>query len=129
MYFLALAVDYDGTIAENGHVAPETSDALSRLRDSGRKLLLVTGREFVDLQHACNDLALFDFIVAENGAVLYDPNTRSEVALAPPPPTALLNKLAEYNVSPISVGRSIIATWHPHEQAEASKYLPLCRFS
>ncbi|WP_284215344.1 MULTISPECIES: HAD-IIB family hydrolase, partial [Alphaproteobacteria] len=117
MYFLALAVDYDGTIAESGHVAPETFEALSRLRDSGRKLLLVTGREIVDLQHACSNLEVFDLVVAENGAVLYDPSTRNEVALAPPPPTALLNKLAEYNVTPISVGRSIIATWHPHEQA------------
>jgi hydroxymethylpyrimidine pyrophosphatase-like HAD family hydrolase/energy-coupling factor transporter ATP-binding protein EcfA2 len=117
VYFLALAVDYDGTIAENGHVTPETLDALSRLRQSGRKLLLVTGREIVDLQHACRNLEVFDLIVAENGALLYDPLTGQEVSLAPPPPQPLLNKLSELGVSPISVGRSIIATWQPHEQA------------
>lgn len=117
MYFLALAVDYDGTIAENGHVAPETVEALSRLRGSGRKLLLVTGREVSDLRHACRDLDVFDLIVAENGAVLYHPQDQSETALAPPPPPALLSRLSELNVVPISAGRSIIATWHPHEEA------------
>lgn len=116
MYFLALAVDYDGTIAENGHVTPDTLNAFSRLRQSGRKLLLMAGREVVDLQHACRNLEVFDLIVAENGALLYHPLIGQEVYLAPPPPQ-LRNKLSEFGVSPISVGRSIIATWQPHEHA------------
>jgi hypothetical protein len=45
MRYLALACDYDGTLASEGRVAPETVGALERLRASGRRLLLVTGRE------------------------------------------------------------------------------------
>ncbi|TCR76701.1 HAD-IIB family hydrolase [Rhizobium sp. BK376] len=115
MYFLALAVDYDGTIAENGHVTQETLEALSRVRQSGRKLLLVTGREIVDLQHACRNLDVFDVIVAENGALLFHPSTGQEVSLAPPPQQQFLNRLSELGVLPISVGRSIVATWQPNE--------------
>ena len=50
MYFVALATDYDGTIAEDGVVAEATLEALRELKQSGRKLLLVTGRQLPDLK-------------------------------------------------------------------------------
>lgn len=43
MYFIALATDYDGTLAHDGIVAKKTLVALERFRKSGRKLVLVTG--------------------------------------------------------------------------------------
>jgi hydroxymethylpyrimidine pyrophosphatase-like HAD family hydrolase len=85
MYFLALAADYDGTVARDGVVAAETLDALTHFRETGRRLLLVTGRDLPDLKRACPELAIFDRIVAENGALLYDPATQKERTLAPPP--------------------------------------------
>ncbi|MCC2611005.1 MULTISPECIES: HAD-IIB family hydrolase [Rhizobium/Agrobacterium group] len=117
MYFLALAVDFDGTIAEHGYVTPATVSALERLRQTGRKLLLVTGRELNDLQHAFTQLEIFDVVIAENGALLFEPGTQEETRLAPPPPIELVQMLADRKVTPISVGRSIIATWRPHETA------------
>ena len=45
----ALATDYDGTIAWHGTVEPCTCRALQQFKDSGRELLLVTGRELPDL--------------------------------------------------------------------------------
>ena len=45
MYFLALATDYDGTLAHDGVVDPDSLAALRRLKNSGRRLILVTGRE------------------------------------------------------------------------------------
>src|SRR3954462_8638281 len=45
MRYLALATDYDGTLATNGRVADSTLEALQKLRDSGRRLIMVTGRE------------------------------------------------------------------------------------
>ena len=60
MYFLALAADYDGTLAEHGFVGPETCEALRRLKATGRRLLLVTGREMADLKHAFAELAIFE---------------------------------------------------------------------
>jgi hydroxymethylpyrimidine pyrophosphatase-like HAD family hydrolase len=42
MYFIALATDYDGTLASHGRVDEQTIAALERLKASGRRLLLVT---------------------------------------------------------------------------------------
>ena len=85
MHFAVLALDYDGTIAIDGSVANSTARALRRIRESGRKLVLVTGRIISDLIVACDVLDLFDYVVAENGAVLYKPATREIIPLARSP--------------------------------------------
>jgi HAD superfamily hydrolase (TIGR01484 family) len=120
MHFLALAVDYDGTIAENGSVAPQVCAALSQLKKSGRKLLLISGRELQALKHHFPHLDLFDRVVAENGAILYDPSTDTEELIADPASTELVGHLRDKGVTPLSIGRSVIATWQPFENAVVS---------
>lgn len=115
MYFLALAADYDGTLAHDGVVSAETIDAMRRFKASGRRLILITGREIKDLKAVMPDLTVFDIIVAENGALLYHPGTGSEGLLAEPPPAQFVEKLRALNVEPLSVGRGVVATWQPHE--------------
>lgn len=117
MHFLALAVDYDGTIAENGSVPEHVRASLMTLKTSGRKLLLVTGRELQALKHHFPNLDLFDLVIAENGALLYDPLTDTEELIAAPASTDLVRGLRARNVASLSVGRSVIATWHPYEGA------------
>jgi hydroxymethylpyrimidine pyrophosphatase-like HAD family hydrolase len=117
MRYLALATDYDGTLAHHGTVSDDTWAAVQRLRDSGRKALLVTGRELEDLQRVCPRLDLFDLVVAENGALLYRPTTRELRPLAEPPPEELLQELRRRGVAPVSVGHAIVATWEPHQSA------------
>jgi len=127
MRYFAVACDYDGTLATNGLVNEQTVIALKRLRDSGRKLILVTGRQLEDLFSVFPYIDLFDSVVAENGAVLYQPVTRSEKVLTDPAPEELLRALQERGVSPLAAGRAILATWHPHEIAvlDAIRYLGL----
>jgi hydroxymethylpyrimidine pyrophosphatase-like HAD family hydrolase len=115
MYFIALATDYDGTLAEDGKVVGTTLDALRRLKQSGRKLILLTGRELPDLQRVFPHLELFDMAVVENGAVLVVPSTDEEIPLGEPPATEFVEELRRLNVTPLSVGRSIVATWEPNE--------------
>ena len=67
MQYLALATDYDGTLAHDSHVSDEALLALRRLKDSGRKVILVTGRELPELYSVFPDHGLCDCIVAENG--------------------------------------------------------------
>ncbi|ACP25714.1 putative phosphoglycolate phosphatase [Sinorhizobium fredii NGR234] len=117
MYFMALATDYDGTLAEDGMVRPETLDALKRLKQTGRKLLLVTGRELPDLKRVFPEIDLFDKVVVENGALLYSPDTGEETPIAPAPPREFVERLRQKGVDDISVGRSIVATWEPHQAA------------
>ena len=93
MRYLALACDYDGTIARNGRVTSETLAAIERVRESGRKLLLVTGRELDDLRSVFPELDLFDAVVAENGALLYTPRTHIERSLGESPPPAFVEAL------------------------------------
>jgi HAD superfamily hydrolase (TIGR01484 family) len=113
VYFLALATDYDGTLAHDGVVDPDVLAALQRLKNSGRRLVLVTGRELPDLQRAFPELGCCDLIVAENGALLYEPGTGREHVLAPAPPEPFVARLRERGVRPLSVGRSIVASWEP----------------
>jgi hydroxymethylpyrimidine pyrophosphatase-like HAD family hydrolase len=115
MYFLALATDYDGTIAHHGQVDEPTLEALERFKQTGRRLILVTGRHLPDLKRVFPPIDLFDLVVAENGALLYNPATQKERCLAPPPPPAFAEELRRRGVSPLEVGRVIVATWEPHE--------------
>ena len=115
MRYLALAADYDGTLAHHGTVAPEVIAALTRLAASGRKLILVTGRELDELLGVFPDIAVFDRVVAENGALLYYPKTRERKPIAEPPPPSFAEELVRRGVAPLSCGNCIVATVQPHE--------------
>ena len=115
MRYVVLACDYDGTLASDGAVAPSTIAALERLRASGRKLILVTGRELPGLQRDFARLDVFDRVVAENGALLYRPAEDREVPLAPPPPETFVQALRSRGVDPLGVGRTIVSTRRPNE--------------
>jgi hydroxymethylpyrimidine pyrophosphatase-like HAD family hydrolase len=116
MRFLVIASDYDGTLAYEGRVAPDTIAALERARESGRKLILVTGREIHSLRHVFSNFHLFDWIVAENGALLHHPGTGEERLLCPAPSGELVANLRRRGV-PLSVGECIVATVRPHDVA------------
>lgn len=115
MLYAALATDYDGTIALDGRVTPATVEALRWLKERGKRLLLVTGRELPELQGLFPEVALFDAVVAENGALLFLPPAGEMRRLADPPPPALVEALQARGVTPLSVGSSVVATWSPHE--------------
>ncbi|HWM25595.1 MAG TPA: HAD family hydrolase [Chthoniobacterales bacterium] len=112
---LALACDYDGTLAHDGVLDDATAAALDRFRASGRRLLMVTGRELPDLEGVCQVLDKFEWLVAENGALLCRPSDHFSQLLCPPASAALAQKLGEARAQPLSVGRAIIATREPHE--------------
>jgi hydroxymethylpyrimidine pyrophosphatase-like HAD family hydrolase len=117
MRYLALASDYDGTLAHDSHVSKSTLEAIGRLRESGRKMILVTGRELPELQSVFPAIDLCDVVVAENGALLYWPSEQREEVLGEPPPPEFIAEVTRRDVTPFSMGRVIFATWRPHEAA------------
>ncbi len=117
MRYKALATDYDGTLAHHGLVDPATVDAITTFRERGLKTLLVTGREIPDLHSVFNECAIFDLIVAENGALLYWPATEAERLLAPPFPRAFAEALRARGVRELSIGRVIVATMETYISA------------
>lgn len=116
MRFSALATDFDETLAVHGEVALPTVEALERLKAGGRRLLLVSGRELDDLRAVFPALQLCDSVVAENGPLLFDPASGEELLLVPGPPADLAVRLADRGVTPLSVGRVIVATLEEHSE-------------
>lgn len=115
MRWRVLACDYDGTLAHNGVVTEPTAVALDQFRAAGGTLVMVTGRELPDLQSVCSVLDRFEWIVAENGALLYRPADGSSELLCSRASAELARKLAQAGAQPLSVGRAIIATREPYE--------------
>ena len=117
MRFLALATDYDGTLASDGAVDLKTVAALRRLAATGRKLILVTGRQLNDLLRVFPEASIFDAVVAENGTVLYRPESRDTRVLAPPPPADFVAALQRRGVDPLWQGQVVVATVQPNDKA------------
>jgi len=113
--YLALASDYDGTLARDGLVDHETVESLRRLAATGRKLILVTGRQLGDVMEVFPESALFDAIVAENGAVLHRPHSQQTRALARPPTSHFVEALQRRGVTPLWTGQVVVATVQPNE--------------
>ena len=116
MRYLVLACDYDGTLAHEGRMDPATVEAVRQVRASGRRVVLLTGRELPDLLALLPEPELFDRIVAENGALLYRPVEREERPLAEAAPERFIAELKRRQVTPLSVGRVIVATQEPEEK-------------
>ena len=115
MRYLAVACDYDGTVAKDGTVDPETIASLERTKASGRSLILATGRELEDLAQVFPAVGLFDRVVGENGAIVHDPRAGTTKRLAEPPPPRFIQMLRDRGVTPLSVGHVIVATRQPNE--------------
>ncbi len=115
MRYLALAADYDGTLATAGTVGHATIEAMERLVASGRKLIVVSGRVLPELLDVFPQISLCERVVAENGAVLYRPASKKITLLAPAPLPAFVEELRRRGVQHLSIGHSIVATRVPYE--------------
>ncbi|WP_198683352.1 HAD family hydrolase [Peristeroidobacter agariperforans] len=116
---MVLAAGFDGTLARDGRCDERCIEVLRELSATGRKLILVTGRELRRLLEIFPEARLFDYIVAENGAVLHRTATRQSEILGQAPPEILLQELRRRQVTPLRVGSSIIST--------AAKYFEVAR--
>lgn len=117
MRYVVLAAGFDGTLARDGRCDERCMDALRELSATGRKLILVTGRDLRRLLEIFPEARVFDYIVAENGAVLHRTATRQSEILGQAPPEILLQELRRQHIGPISVGSSIVSTPARHLEA------------
>src|SRR6478736_712090 len=101
MRYHVLATDYDGTLAHDGLVDAATVEALRKFLATGRRLVMVTGRELPDLLAIFPEIDLFEWVVAENGGLLYRPSTKEIRPLADPPAEKFIAGLAAKGVKPV----------------------------
>jgi len=97
MKFRVLAVDYDGTIAQNGQLDPSVKAAILEARARGISVVLATGRILSELKKVAGDLSFLDAIVAENGAVLSFQSGQSRL-MGERPPAIFLEELRRRQV-------------------------------
>lgn len=110
----AFAFDYDGTLATEGRVSPDTEACLRQLQRRGHPLILVTGRILAELEQVCPPACLlFDRVVGENGAVLAAPGQPAK-ALGPRIPDTLAEALRARRV-PVQRGEVLLATLTAYE--------------
>lgn len=111
----AIALDFDGTIAEADHPDEAALRAVGECRGAGLKALLVTGRILEELRSVFPAVEeCFDAIVAENGAVLAQEGTTR--LLAAPVELELDEALVACGV-PFRRGQVLLATRAAHEAA------------
>jgi hydroxymethylpyrimidine pyrophosphatase-like HAD family hydrolase len=102
-----IALDYDGTIARGDVLDPAVRDAISDARTRGLVVLLVTGRILDELRRVAGDLHFVDGVVAENGAVIYFPDSGYKTLLAPPMSERFIAELQRRRI-PFSAGECLV---------------------
>jgi len=107
--FAALALDYDGTIATDGALHASVREAIGMVRQRGVTVVLVTGRRIDDLRRVAGDLACFDVVVGENGAVLEFPTSGRHLSVARAPGRQFIDALRNRGVE-VSVGEVVVET-------------------
>lgn len=117
MRYAVLAAGFDGTLARDGRCDEQCLAALRALAASGRKLILTTSRQLREILAIFPHARLFDYLVAENGAVVHRPSARESAILAPAPSEMLLHELKRCAVEPLVVGSVAINTDDRHRSA------------
>jgi hypothetical protein len=64
-----------------------------------------------------SNIQLFDYVVAENRALVYDSKGRDEIAFGKPPPERFVRHLHRRVIRPLETGKVIVATWQPYGTA------------
>jgi hydroxymethylpyrimidine pyrophosphatase-like HAD family hydrolase len=109
MRYKALVSDYDLTLVSRDHLDAATIIALRRLKASGRRLVLDTGRTlpwaYGDHGITRREVALlFDRVVGENGAVMWDPRTDKVTMLGNPPSPEFIKRLSDAGCNDVTIG-------------------------
>jgi len=104
-----LVCDYDGTLATGETASAQVVEALVSAADAGTKLVLATGRELPDIRRVLPEIGLFQWVVAENGAVLFEPTTEVKEVLGVAPPEFFFHELRKRGIGPVACGEVICA--------------------
>ncbi|HNT24417.1 MAG TPA: DUF5752 family protein [Anaerolineales bacterium] len=115
VHLTVLACDLDGTLGENGLVAPATWEMLKAAKTSGMVIFLVTGRALDSFASSRPFNELCEAIVAENGAVVHFPRRDALMLPFGRVDAGILHQLETLGV-PLERGMAIAATVIPNDE-------------
>ena len=122
MKLSVLALDYDGTIAQQDVLDSSVRDAIAAARTRGILVLLVTGRMLDELRRVAGDLHFVDGVVAENGAILHFPDSGHTRVLAATVPEPFITELGRRGI-PFRAGQCLVDA----DAAEGRRLLEVIR--
>lgn len=108
MKFCVLALDYDGTIAQDGQLNSDVRAAIAEVRTQGIAVVLVTGRMLADLRRVAGNLDFVDGVVGENGGVVALPG-RDLRLIGQPPSPIFLEELRRRGIA-FAAGQCVVET-------------------
>lgn len=115
MHLGILACDLDGTLTQEHDVPARTWEVLRRARADGLVIIAVTGRILGSFSEQAPFFEVCEAVVAEDGAVVLFPRTRTVVR-----PFGSLNRLLARRIEqleiPLEKGSAIFATREPHDK-------------
>ena len=77
MKYEAIVCDLDGTLLNAEHrLAEETKEIIKKVKDTGRKIFIATGRHHNDAMKIKKQLGLDSYLISSNGARIHDENNR-----------------------------------------------------
>ncbi|MBF7097525.1 Cof-type HAD-IIB family hydrolase [Alkalibacter mobilis] len=95
-----VAFDLDGTLLDNDHsISSETIISINKIQNQNNLIAIATGRSFSACKLYANQINA-DYIVACNGAMIYDVNQKEIIKKTPIPKNTaidILNQLYEHN--------------------------------
>ncbi|MBI4446692.1 MAG: HAD hydrolase family protein [Acidobacteria bacterium] len=115
MHLTILACDLDGTLIDGPVVTENAWKSLRVAKNAGIKIILVTGRIFEDLISLGPLDEICEAIVAENGAVVYVPGTKSILLPFGRISPGITRKLEQLSI-PLEKGLAMVASCVPHDE-------------
>ena len=115
MRYLALATDYDGTLAHHGRVDDEILAGLERLLASGRDLIHGHRPPAGRTRRYFSPPGTFQVCRCREWCTAVLPCDAAMENLAEPPPIEFAATLQERGIDVLRIGHVIVATWEPHE--------------
>ncbi|HLV02504.1 MAG TPA: HAD hydrolase family protein [Acidobacteriota bacterium] len=116
MHLGILACDLDGTLTLEHDVPARTFEVLRRAKEHGLVIILVTGRIIHSFNEQVPFFEICEAVVAEDGAVVFFPRTRSIARPFGRLNRRLVRRIEKLDI-PMEKGSAIIATREPHDQA------------
>lgn len=98
MKYEAIVCDLDGTLLNEKHqLSDETKEVIKKVKDTGKKIFIATGRHHLDALAIKKQLGLDSYLISSNGARIHNEN--NEIIFKGDIPKELSNEIFDLNIN------------------------------